>query len=434
MAAMQSRAADLPLTGVIRQLLAPERDVLTQEVAGARVLVRADLNAPLTRDGQVAERARIDAALPLLRALCAKGARVVVASHLGRPEPGKEDEAVMRARDSLRPVAQVLQAELGACFRGLAEDVVGPSAQALAASLAPGDLCLLENTRFEAGDTANDPQLARALAALCDVFVLDGFGVCHREQASVSGVARCVARRFPGPLVRRELTFLGAAMLDTPRRPLCFVLGGANVRDKIGVLRSLLQKADTLLVGGRMAFTFLAARGVRVGATQIEADWVSAAREMEEAADAAGVRLLLPMDVLVSSSLDAPINTQVVKLSRGCCTDEQPCIPAGAFGVDIGPDSCRLFADAIAGCASILWNGPMGRFEVPQFAEGTQALVAAMAGAHAKGAVTVVAGGDSVAALGGAKGAEKVSFVSTCGGASLQLLEGKSMPGLEALL
>ena len=294
-------------------------------------------------------------------------------------------------------------------------------------------VCLLENTRFEAGDTKDDPELAASLAALCDVYVLDGFGVCHRAQASVSGVARCVPRRFPGPLVRRELQYLGAA-LDAPQRPFGVVLGGMKVRDKISVLYALIEKADVICVGGKMAFTFLAARGIAVGATQIEADFVDDARKMEAAAAARGVKLLLPTDVVVSASADEPRELRTVPLRAGCCTAEAPCLPAGAFGMDIGPQAVAEFSAALEACRTIFWNGPMGKFEVPAFGHGTQTVMQAIAAAHAAGAVTVAAGGDSVAALNAAGLHAAMTHVSTGGGASLQLLEGQSMPGLEALL
>lgn len=297
-------------------------------------------------------------------------------------------------------------------------------------------MCLLENTRFHPGDAADDPAFAQQLAALCDLFVLDGFGVAHRAQGSVSGVALALPPecRFPGPLVRSELRLLGAAVLTQPRRPLAVVLGGAKVKDKIGVIKALIRVADTIVVGGRMAFTFLAARGVAVGATQVEGAWLERCREMEAAAVAAGVKLLLPCDALVSRSLDAPVDCHVVPLTVGCCTADRPCVPADAFGVDIGPETSAQFSIALASCATILWNGPMGKYEVPAFSAGTNAMVGAAVAARAAGGVVVVAGGDSVAALAAAGRTAAVTHVSTGGGASLRLLEGLDMPGLSALL
>lgn len=267
-------------------------------------------------------------------------------------------------------------------------------------------------------------------------------------QASVSGVARQLppGARFPGPLVRSELTYLGAAVLGAPKRPLGVALGGSKVKDKIGVIAALIGKADVIAVGGRMAFTFLAARGVAVGATQVEAAWLDRCREMEAAAQAAGVNLLLPTDCLVSADLETSADLFTAPLTVACCTSDAPCVPEGHFGVDIGPKSRRAFAEALGKCGTILWNGPMGKYEVPEFAAGTAAMVEAVAEANAAGAVVVVAGGDSVAALNAAKAkwgahpanagrpAVEVTHVSTGGGASLQLLEGKGMPGLQALL
>lgn len=429
------------LPDTIASLLSAERDISGIDVRGQRVLVRCDLNVPLRGGGGaeqcVADRARVDAALPALRALAAAGARVVVLSHLGRPQPGKEPEEEMRRRDSLRPVSALLAAELGpAVFAGFAEDTVGPSAAALAGSLRDGQVCLLENTRFSRLDEEDDAGFASQLAQFCDLYVLDGFGVSHRAQASVSGVARCLPlhRRFPGLLVRREIMFLGEA-LDQPKRPFGVVLGGMKVKDKMGVLWALIRKADVVIIGGRMAFTFLAARGVAVGATQVETERLQDARAMQAAADAAGVRLLLPADVLCSSSLQAPLDTRVVRLAADCCSDAAPCVPTDAFGVDIGPETASQFEEAIAGCATLLWNGPMGKFEVPAFAEGTRRVMHALARAHdERGAVVVAAGGDSVAALNETALAGSFTHVSTGGGASLQLLEGCSMPGLQALV
>lgn len=297
-------------------------------------------------------------------------------------------------------------------------------------------VCLLENTRFHPGDAANDPGLARELASLCDVFVLDGFGVSHRAQASVTGVALALppAARFPGPLVLSELRFIGAAVLSEPKRPLGVVIGGSKVKDKIGVISALIRRANVIVVGGRMAFTFLAARGVAVGQTAIEPTWLEKCREMEAAAHAAGVQLLLPCDALVSHSLDGPVDARIVPLTVGCCSTDAPCVPTGWFGVDVGPQTREEFSRALSACGTILWNGPMGKYEVPAFAEGTLAMVRTVVAATAAGAVTIVAGGDSVAALNATGNSAAVSHVSTGGGASLQLLEGKAMPGLSALL
>jgi len=426
------------VSALVARLLEPQHDLTAcaETLRSKRVLVRADLNVPLRPDDTVADATRIDAALPTVKLLAGAGARVFVASHLGRPEPGKESAEEMRRRDSLRPVAAVLREALGdATFLGLADDCTGPSARALVGRLQDGQVCLLENTRFDARDVADDDSLAQELASLCDAYVLDGFGVSHRAQASVSGVARHLplAARFPGLLVRSELQYLTAA-LDAPTRPFGVILGGMKVRDKLGVLWALIDKADVLLVGGKMAFTFLASRGVAVGATQIEADYLDAARGIEAAAASKGVRLLLPCDVLTSASPDEPVDVRVTPLTSNCCTADSPCLPAGSFGMDIGPETADSFASAIAGCRTLLWNGPMGRFEVPAFGRGTDRIMHALADAHAAGAVVVAAGGDSVSALNAAGLAQRVTHVSTGGGASLQLLEGKAMPGLQLLI
>jgi phosphoglycerate kinase len=428
----------MAVSTLVARLLEPQHDLAAcaDTLRSRRVLVRADLNVPLRADGTVADATRIDAALATVRLLAGAGARVIVASHLGRPEPGKESAEEMRCRDSLRPVAAVLRATLGEhTFLGLADDCTGPSARALVGRLQDGTVCLLENTRFDARDVADDDSLAQELASLCDVYVLDGFGVSHRAQASVSGVARHLppAARFPGLLVRSELQYLTAA-LDAPTRPFGVILGGMKVRDKLGILWALIDKADVLIVGGKMAFTFLASRGVAVGATQIEADFLDAARGIEAAAAAKGVRLLLPCDVLTSASPDEAVDVRVTPLTAKCCTADSPCLPPGSFGMDIGPETADSFAAAIAGCRTLLWNGPMGRFEVPAFGRGTDRIMHALADAHAAGAVVVAAGGDSVSALNAAGLAQRVTHVSTGGGASLQLLEGKAMPGLQALI
>ncbi|KAF5830330.1 phosphoglycerate kinase [Dunaliella salina] len=293
-------------------------------------------------------------------------------------------------------------------------------------------VCLLENTRFHAGDTKNDPAFAAAFGKLAHVFVCDAFGVVHRDQGSITGVTQHVEASYPGPLIRHELTYL-SQYLEEPKRPLGVVMGGSKVADKIGVLWALIKKADVLLIGGRMAFTFLAAKGVCVGATQVEEAWLQPALEMLAAAEARGVKLLLPCDVLVSNSLEAPQKEHIVELGVNCCVPEAPCVPAGQFGVDIGPSSNALFTKALAQCGTIFWNGPMGKFEVPAFALGTQAVARAVADATKSGAVTVVGGGDSVAAISQMGLASHVSHISTGGGASLEFVEGKGMPGLRAL-
>ncbi|KAJ9530413.1 hypothetical protein QJQ45_000787 [Haematococcus lacustris] len=362
----------------VRVLLSDERDLsrYLPSLKGMTVLLRADLNVPTREDRTVADENRITAVLPTIAMLLGAGSKVAIASHFGRPSPNKQTWAQMTAASSLDSVARVLSQRLGKQFVGLAPNCIGPKAQACVAGLQPGQACLLENTRFHAGDVDNDPDFARALGQLADVYVLDAFGVMHRDQASVTGVIAHVAASFPGPLVRHELKFLMHYM-EEPVRPLAVVVGGAKVADKIGVLGSLIPKSDVVLVGGRMAFTFLAAQGVSVGATQVEEDklqvreeWMAKyklvldASAMLALAEARGVQLLLPCDVRVSRSLEGPEGLALSDLTRTCCSPDKPCLPEGAYGIDIGPASEAQFVEALKRCKTIFWNGPMGKFEV----------------------------------------------------------------------
>ncbi|KAJ9530540.1 hypothetical protein QJQ45_012523 [Haematococcus lacustris] len=365
----------------VRVLLSDERDLsrYLPSLKGMTVLLRADLNVPTREDRTVADENRITAVLPTITMLLGAGSKVAIASHFGRPSPNKQTWAQMTAASSLDSVARVLSQRLGKQFVGLAPDCIGPKAQACVAGLQPGQACLLENTRFHAGDVDNDPAFARALGQLADVYVLDAFGAMHRDQASVTGVIAHVAASFPGPLVRHELKFLMHYM-EEPVRPLAVVVGGAKVADKIGVLGSLIPKSDVVLVGGRMAFTFLAAQGVSVGATQVEEDKLQVREEwsakyklvldasaMLALAEARGVQLLLPCDVRVSRSLEGPEGLALSDLTRTCCTPDKPCLPEGAYGIDIGPASEAQFAEALKRCKTIFWNGPMGKFELTAF-------------------------------------------------------------------
>lgn len=447
-----AKTAEPSLGDVVRALLADDMDVAQVEALhGKRVLLRADLNVPInSSDGAISDASRIEAVLPTIRLLLAKGARVAVASHFGRPEPKKESVEAMKAHSSLAPVARYLQGALGAAFAGLSPDCIGADAEARVARLQPGEALLLENTRFHAGDTGNSDEFAAALARLADVFVNDAFGVVHRDQGSVTGVVRHVAAAaaaagsqpphhrvcFPGPLVRRELLFLSRNVLEAPVRPLAVVVGGAKVADKIGVLKSLIRSADVVMVGGKMALTFLAAQGRVFGAGQVEEAWVGAAGEMAAQAEAAGKRLLLPNDFLVSDSLDAPVNTYVLSFDTCCAPHSEgsrSCGRPGTFAVDIGPKTAARFSAALTGCNTVFWNGPMGKFEVPEFGAGTRAVADALAAATRRGCVTIVGGGDSVSAINQAGVSADVSHISTGGGASLELVEGKVLPGLRAL-
>ncbi|GIL86508.1 hypothetical protein Vretimale_11588 [Volvox reticuliferus] len=435
---MAGDSAHRPLRDVVRDLLSPDLDIRSKSFPGKRVLLRVDFNVPVDETtGAVTDSSRVKAVLPTINFLLNQNARVILVSHFGRPEPKKQSRQLMQAMYSLRPVAALLEAELGSCaFRGLAGDCIGPEAVAAVAQLQAGQALLLENTRFHEGDVASSPDFARDLAALCDVFVNDAFGVVHRDQGSVTGITSFVPSCYPGPLIRQELTELADRLYD-PIRPLGVALGGAKVADKIGVIAALVELADVVAVGGRMAFTLLAAKGVSVGSTQIEEGWLEPCRRMMSRAAELGTRLLLPSDVLWSSSLSRPEQldtTGVTPLTLDCCTPDRPCIPAGRYGVDIGPETMAAFRQELLRCRTIFWNGPMGKFEVPEFAGGTVAVARALDEASKRGAVTIIGGGDSVAAVTAAGLAEHITHISTGGGATLELIEGKGMPGLRALL
>lgn len=391
------------------------------DVAGRRVLVRADLNVPMesTDDGrQITDDGRIRAAIPTLQALRDAGARVVVLAHLGRPK-GEPDPAF-----SLAPVAQRLSELLGAPV-AFTEDTVGPGASEIVAGLADGDVALLENVRFDARETSKDPaeraSLAAEYAALGDAFVSDGFGVVHREQASVTDLAALLPHAA-GLLVEKEAAVFDE-VLHNPARPYAVILGGSKVSDKLGVITNLLPTVDKLLIGGGMCFTFLAAQGVDVGDSLMEADQVETVRGLMDQASERGVQLLLPVDVVIAEDIAEETEIRVVPVSDG--------IPAGWKGLDIGPASQAAFADALADCRTVVWNGPMGVFEVTGFDGGTRAVAAAVAGLDA---LTVIGGGDSAAAFRAFGYADDdVSHVSTGGGASLEFLEGKTLPGIAVL-
>ncbi|HEX2705926.1 MAG TPA: phosphoglycerate kinase [Candidatus Lustribacter sp.] len=386
---------------------------------GRRVLVRSDLNVPL--DGEtITDDGRIRASIPTISALSEAGARVVVCAHLGRPKGAPE------ARYSLAPVARRLGELLGRPV-AFATDTVGESARAAVAGAGDGDVVLLENLRFNAGETAKTPQgraeFAAALAGLADAFVSDGFGVVHRAQASVYDVAQ-ILPAYVGGLVEKEVGVLRRLTVD-PARPYAVVLGGAKVSDKLGVIGNLLGTADRLLIGGGMVFTFLAAQGHEVGTSLLEADQIETVKGYLEDAAGRGVQIILPVDIVAASAFSADAEHDVVAADA---------IPADRMGLDIGPASASLFARALADCRTIFWNGPMGAFEMAPYAAGTLALAQALADATAAGALTVVGGGDSAAAvrqLGFAD--DQFGHISTGGGASLEYLEGKELPGITVL-
>jgi phosphoglycerate kinase len=383
------------------------------DLAGKRVLVRVDFNVPLNERLEVTDDTRIRAALPTIRYAQGKGAKVLLVSHLGRPK-GQAVPAM-----SLAPAATRLAALLGQPV-GMAPDCIGAAAEAAAAALSAGRVLMLENCRFHAGDEKNDEAMSRALAKLCDVFVNDAFGAAHRAHASTVGVTKFVSVSAAGFLMAKELEYLGRAMTN-PDRPFVAILGGAKVSDKIGVLKNLVSKVDVLLVGGGMAYTFLKAQGMEIGKSLLEADKLDVAREVLDAAKGKGVLFLLPADHVIAQKVAADAET---------CTAESAAIPAGWMGLDIGPKARQAFATAIRSAKTVVWNGPMGVFEMAPFRDGTFAVARAIA---ESGATSIVGGGDSVAAVNQAGVADRMTHISTGGGASLEFLEGIELPGVAAL-
>jgi phosphoglycerate kinase len=382
------------------------------EVAGRRVLVRADFNVPLD-GGKVTDDTRIRAALPTLELLRERGAALVVCSHLGRPKGEVVPEL------SLRPVAERLSSLLGTEVR-LAPSVVGGDVDLLARALGPGEVLLLENTRFEPGETENDPRLAEALAELADLYVNDAFGAAHRAHASTEGVARHLPG-YAGLLLERELTELGS-VVESPQRPLVVVLGGAKVSDKIGVIDRFLELADQILIGGAMCFSFFRAQGIATGDSLVEEAGIELATKALKRAGESDCELKLPVDLVLGREFAADTEHQ-----EGDGVE----VPEGWMGLDVGPRTAESYAEAIEAAGTVLWNGPMGAFELAPFAAGTRRVAEAVAAAPG---TTVVGGGDSVAALVEFGLGDRVDWLSTGGGASLELLEGKELPGVEALL
>ena len=381
------------------------------DVAGKRVLVRVDFNVPLDGD-RVADDTRIRAALPTIELLRERGAMPVLVSHLGRPK-GKVDKAL-----SMTPVGQRLGELLGVAIKQ-APAVVGTEVETMAAGMSPGDVLLLENVRFEPGETENDAVLAEALAGLADLYVNDAFGAAHRAHASTEGVAHLLPA-YAGLLLEREVEEL-TKVVESPERPLVVVLGGAKVSDKVGVIDRFLEIADKILIGGAMCFSFFRAQGIATGNSLVEEEGVSLAIEALKKAEDSACELMLPVDLTLGESFDAGTD-------RRQSDDVE--VPDGWMGLDVGPRTAATYAEAVGGAGTVLWNGPMGAFELQPFAAGTRAVAEAVAAAPG---TTVVGGGDSVAALHEFGLAEKVDWVSTGGGASLELLEGKKLPGVEAL-
>ncbi|WP_242369618.1 phosphoglycerate kinase [Adlercreutzia muris] len=385
-----------------------------ENFAGKRVLVRVDFNAPVDAEGNVTDDTRIRAALPTINKLIGDGARVILASHRGRPAGEGFEESF-----SLGPIARRLQELLGRDIV-LSRALVGPDAQEAADALEDGDVLLLENIRFDAREKKNDPAFARALADLADAYVNDAFGTAHRAHASTAGVAAYLPS-CAGYLMEREVATL-TGMLDEPRRPFVAILGGSKVSDKIKVIDALLDKADTLIIGGGMCFTFLLAQGKAVGTSLKEEDWVERAAAMIEKARERGVALLLPTDVVAADSFANDARTAIVSVDD---------IPADMMGLDIGPETAAAYAQAIGEAKSVFWNGPMGVFEMPSFEAGTRTVAEAVAANEA--ADTIIGGGDSVAAVNKFDLADAMTFISTGGGASMELVQGEALPGVEAL-
>ncbi len=395
-----------------------KKNVEDLDVAGKRVLVRCDFNVPL-KNGVITDENRIVAALPTIQYLIDHHAKVILCSHLGKPKGEPKPEL------SLAPVAKRLEEHLGRPVVFAADDtVVGEHAKAAVAAMKDGDVVLLENTRFRPEETKNCESFSKELASLCDLFVNDAFGAAHRAHCSTVGVASFVKESANGYLMAKEIQFLGAAV-EHPVRPFVTILGGAKVADKLNVIENLLNKADTLIIGGGMAYTFLVAKGYNVGTSLVDNEKVDYCRDMLARAEQKGVKILLPVDCTVVKDfpdpIDAPIETEIMPVDA---------IPADHMSLDIGPKTAELFADEIKKAKTVVWNGPMGVFENPMLAKGTIAVARAMAETDA---VTIIGGGDSAAAVNTLGFGDKMSHISTGGGASLEFLEGKELPGIAAM-
>lgn len=386
------------------------------DLSGKRVLVRVDFNVPLDDQGNITDDTRIRAALPTIQDLTSKGAKVILTSHFGRPK-GKVVDSMR-----LTPVANRLSELLGQPVIKT-NDCIGDEVASAVAGMQNGQVALLENVRFYAEEEANDPEFAKKLASVADLYVNDAFGTAHRAHASTEGVTHYLKPSVAGYLIEKELQYLQSAIED-PQRPLAAIIGGSKVSSKITVIETLLEKVDKLLIGGGMIFTFYKARGLSVGKSLVEDEFLDLAKSLEAKAKEKGVELLLPTDVVVADKFDKDADTQTVSVEA---------IPDGWMGLDIGPDSVKVFQNALADCKTVIWNGPMGVFEFDKFAKGTEAIARTLADITKTGTTTIIGGGDSVAAVEKVGVADQMSHISTGGGASLELLEGKVLPGIAAL-
>ena len=385
------------------------------DLTGKRVLVRADFNVPVDDAGNITDDTRIRAALPTIKDLTSKGAKVILCSHFGRPK-GVDEK--LRLTPVAKRLSELLGQDVVKC-----NDCIGDEVASQIAAMANGQVALLENVRFYPEEEQNDPEFAKKLAANADLYVNDAFGTAHRAHASTEGVTKYLSPSVAGYLIEKELEYLQNA-IEKPQAPLAAIVGGSKVSSKIGVIETLLDKCDKLFLGGGMIFTFYKARGLNVGKSLVEEDKLELARALEAKAKEQGVELLLPTDVVVADSFSPDANSQIVDINQ---------IPDGWMGLDIGPDSLKVFQAALADCKTVIWNGPMGVFEFDKFAAGTEGIAHTLAEISKTGAITIIGGGDSVAAVEKVGLADQMSHISTGGGASLELLEGKILPGIAAL-
>jgi len=387
----------------------------SSDLSGKRALVRVDFNVPLDDQGNITDDTRIRAALPTIQDLMQKKAKVMLVSHFGRPK-GVDDK--LRLTPVAKRLSELLGQEVIKC-----DDCIGEDVASKVAAMQNGGVLLLENVRFHPEEEKNDPEFAKQLASNADVYVNDAFGTAHRAHASTEGVTHYLSPSVAGYLIEKELQYLQSA-IENPQRPLAAIIGGSKVSSKIGVIETLLDKCDKLLLGGGMIFTFYKARGLNVGKSLVEEDKLELAKSLEAKAKERGVDLLLPTDVVVADKFAADANSQTVSVDN---------IPDDGMGLDIGPEAVKMFQDALKDCKTVIWNGPMGVFEFDQFAKGTEAIAYSLADITKQGATTIIGGGDSVAAVEKVGVAEQMSHISTGGGASLELLEGKELPGIAAL-